>query len=321
MSYLHKSKTALRLLARLDWATLHDRWHHHRAERRIARFGGASFVHQELGFAAVCHPDWPESYDQYCRIGGHARTDGDAWEYTLVRRWLQPGDSAIDAGTNLGLYSFAMADRIGPTGEVLAVDADPTVVEHLDRATRLLGTAVIRSLHGAVSDRSGTLTFFLRTDRSVTADQSLIPDAALRTACTPVEVQAHRFPDLLARLARPDRLALVKMDIEGAEALALSSVPPALLAPAGPLWLVEINPGVLARFGSSPEEVLRFFPDTAFERWIVPKHPLGPVTQGIRHYRADDPLRDSLYYNLIAVPRGGPWESRRASLAANRPTS
>jgi FkbM family methyltransferase len=237
-----------------------------------------------------------------------------------VKQWLRAGDSVIDAGTNLGLYTFVAADRVGPSGEVLSVDADPGIVSRMEKAAALLGTAPIRPLHCAVSDRSGTLTFYVRTDGSTTADQSLIPEAALVSACTPVSVPAHRFTDLVSKLTRAPALSLVKIDIEGAEAQALGTVSPELLNRNGPLWIVEINPGVLARFGTTSSAVIEYFPATEFELWIVPKHPLGSATPAIRHYTSTDPLSDSLYYNLVAVPLGQRWADRRLAIADYRPT-
>ncbi len=321
MSIAGKIKTALSLAVRADWSTLRKRWFIGQAMRQAARHGGRAFVHDQMGFRAVCHPEWIESLDQYCNLLGYTRTAGDAWEFDLVRSWLRSGDAVIDAGTNLGLYTFAAADRIGPPGLVLSVDADPEIVNRLRHASSLLPGVHIEPLHGAVSDRTGSLTFYLRTDRTTTADQSLIPDENLAAACTPISIPAYTFADLLGRVGTDRPLALIKMDIEGAEAMALRTVPPALLGPDGPLWLVELNPGVLARFGADSRTVIDFFKRESFELWLVPKHPLGDPAQarGIRLLSGSDPLTDSLYYNLIAVPGGSRWSDRRNAISSFRP--
>ena len=69
----------------------------------------------------------------------------------------------------------------------------------------------------------------------------------------------------------------MKIDIEGAEACALTAVPALWLTGDGPLWIVEINPGALARFGASPSEVVRNFSAKAFDLQLLPKHPLSEV--------------------------------------------
>lgn len=316
MRYFRKLLTALHLARRLDWDTLRRRWFIFRGQRRLSRLGDAPFVHREMGFPAVCHPDWSESRDQFCSLIGFRNSAGDAWEFSAVRAWLRPGDAVIDAGANLGLYTFAAAERVGPGGEVLAVDADQEILRKLETAIALLAAGQIQPLHAALSDHTGTLTFYLRKDRRTTADQSLVPDPSWADACTAVEVPAYTLRDLIDRLARPQALACVKIDIEGAEALALGTVPPEFLTQTGPLWLLEIFPRVLARFGATPADVIRYFPPQHFDLWLMPKHPFDGSARRIRRFAPADPLTDSLYYNLLAIPLGAGWADRRRAFEA-----
>ncbi|MGI8947755.1 MAG: class I SAM-dependent RNA methyltransferase [Ornithinimicrobium sp.] len=42
----------------------------------------------------------------------------------------QPGESALDLYAGVGLFAAALAERVGPTGEVVAVESDPVAVQH-----------------------------------------------------------------------------------------------------------------------------------------------------------------------------------------------
>ncbi|MFA6547016.1 MAG: FkbM family methyltransferase [Limisphaerales bacterium] len=310
MSIAAKAMTLLRLVARGDWQTVRSRWLYNTATRRAGRHGGKSFVHHDMGYPAVCHPDWVDSLDQFCNMAG------DHWEAALLRDWLRPGDAAIDAGANLGLYSFALADRVGQQGRVLAVDADLFIIEKLRAAAQLLDATQIKPLHAAVADQTGTLTFYVRSDRFSTAEQSLVPSEGTRGACRAVATPALTIADLIRELDRQADLALIKVDIEGAEAMAFRTVPADLLREDGPFWLVEIHPGALARFGATPADIVKCFPMSSFELWLLPKHPLAHVTEPLKLRRLTESelFAESLYYNLLAVPRGQRWRERRLGL-------
>ncbi len=237
---------------------------------------------------------------------------------TLFRKWLRPGDGVLDVGASLGLYALGFADCVGGSGEVISVDADGFAVEKLARSIELTSVRQVRPQHAAVTRQSGTVTFFMRKDRRDTAEQSLVPSDDTKEFCEAVEVSAVTLAELFAELNRPDNLAVVKVDTEGAEVDVLHGAPPRLLTADGPLWQVEIHPGALLRFGATPKDVCRFFPAAEFNLWLLAKHPIDLRSHSLPSLRrlADGELfAESLYYNLIAVPKAPKWADRRQSIA------
>lgn len=318
---LRKLTTALQLLGRLDGRTIRHRFNYNTGQWRIRRHGRQSFVYHDLGFPFVCHPDWPDSVEHFCTERN--RLPGDAWEIDLVTRWLQPGDAVIDAGANLGFYTFRSAALVGSSGRVLAIDASPFVAAKLGASAQLLGLPQVVPLQLALTRTAGTVTFYTRPDRLVTATQSLAPSESEKLLSVPVEVPARTLVQLKEDLRAGSPLSLVKIDIEGAEGPALESVPPEWLGPDGPLWIAEINPESLARFGFSPENILAHFPPEHFQCWLLVKCPLGPlIGPALRAVTPDaaPDFSDSVYYNLVAIPRGGAWRSRRASISRQLPS-
>jgi ubiquinone/menaquinone biosynthesis C-methylase UbiE len=56
----------------------------------------------------------------------------------LIADWLnalrlKPGDRALEIGAGPGFVSFALADRVGPTGVVYALDRSAEALAHLER--------------------------------------------------------------------------------------------------------------------------------------------------------------------------------------------
>jgi FkbM family methyltransferase len=310
MSITAKLGTACGLLARGEWQIFDRQVRLHWRNSRVRRAGNAPFVHETAGHPLVCFPDLPDSVAQYVQGGD------DPWELSLLRTWLQAGDAFIDAGANLGLYSHAIAGHFAGRVRVLALEASPYLVERLGAAARLLGESGLHPVQVAVGADSGEVTFYLARPGCTTVSQSMTLDDT-----TAADYEPHRMPMRpLGRLAAEHlegaQPALVKVDVEGAEPLALQGAPPEWLAPSGPLWLIELNLPVLARMKFRPDDVLQYLPATAFERWLLPKYPLaGQPPARPRPWVATEQYADALFYNLIAVPRGPNLDARRNRIA------
>lgn len=316
MKLLNKLLTALKLLVRLDFATLRRQWEFNRGQFILHRRGSAPFVHQRLGFPSVCHPDWTDSADLFCLNAG------DHWEYQLLAKWLEPGDQFLDLGANLGYYSFAALPAVGATGRVVAVDAAPYIVEKLQLSAKLLGAPNLEPVQFAVTDENGEVSFYVCPSGFITGEQSMRPPDSLLAQSVKVTVPACTLRELQRTRSLDSRLSLVKIDIEGAEGAALRMAPPEWFRADGPLWIVEINPGALARFAVAALEILARFSRTEFDCWLLPKHPCDPkVHPAPRPAEAGDRFADSLYYNFFALPRGPRWRQRALRLAAFFPAS
>jgi FkbM family methyltransferase len=312
MNAFKKALTTLQLVARGDWSLVRRQVKINIGQARLRSHGGKIFSYEALGFPAVCHPDWPDSADQFVNLSG------DCWEMALLKRWIRPNDLVVDAGTSLGLYTFAALQVIKQgTGRILAVDADAYAIEKLAAAAVLLGAAAVVPIHSAIADHDGEATFYVRRDHSVTSEQSLQPSSSQRASpsVAAVTVPLCTLPSLCARHANGRQPQFVKIDIEGAEAAALQAVPESWFAPDGPGWLLEIHPEALRRFGTEPWEVVRRFNSSAYEKWLLPKHALRPgASMALRRLEASERFEDNLYYNFIALPRGARWQERRQAL-------
>ena len=58
-------------------------------------------------------------------------TDDDEPDLKAVRRLVGPGGTVLDVGANFGRYAKALADLVGPTGRVYAVEPVPLTFEIL----------------------------------------------------------------------------------------------------------------------------------------------------------------------------------------------
>lgn len=104
--------------------------------------------------------------------------------------WLdpQPGERALDLYAGVGVFAAALGQRVGPGGSVIAVEADPTAVEHARTNladlpwVRVRGNRVDRELRrlrsgGGRSRRAGTDVVVLDPPRTG-AGKAVIRDIA-----------------------------------------------------------------------------------------------------------------------------------------------
>src|SRR3954471_22621828 len=55
-------------------------------------------------------------------------------EIRFLREAIQPGMRAIDAGANFGVYTLALAQRVGAEGRVWAIEPGEQAAAYLDRS-------------------------------------------------------------------------------------------------------------------------------------------------------------------------------------------
>lgn len=164
---------------------------------------------------------------------------------------LTPEDIVWDIGASVGLFSVHSAAR---TAKVVAFEPDPPTLARLKENVDLnrLGDRVM--LRGcAVGEARGTLE--LASDGLHGFAPALATGQLGRHRAT-VSVPVETIDELVA--AGIPAPTVVKIDIEGAEILALKGGAKVLSGPGRPrLIFIEMHPHFLPNFGSSAEETER----------------------------------------------------------------
>lgn len=137
------------------------------------------------------------------------------WNFVQRARRLRAGDVAVDCGANVGEYTELLARR-GAT--VHAFEPDP--VAFAAAQLRLARFPNVRLYNQAVGTEAGRATLyraknFTDAPEDRTISSTLIASKTNVDAANVVEVEVIDFPAFLAAL--PGRVAMLKVDIEGAE--------------------------------------------------------------------------------------------------------
>ncbi len=143
----------------------------------------------------------------------------------LLRRLLKPGMAYIDVGANVGVYAVLAAGCVGPTGSVVAVEANPRIALLLEDNLALNGFDTrSRTFKLAASHEDGPMTMY-EFARHAGSHTLLATVAAYGVekhseAVTPITVPSRRLSELFSEhdIRSAD---LLKIDIEGFELPAL----------------------------------------------------------------------------------------------------
>ena len=141
-----------------------------------------------------------------------------AWKYRLkidpgeihfIRRYLSPGDLAVDIGAHKGAYAWWMRAAVGKKGRVVAFEPNPSLARKL--ATLVNGKPNIRVENLGVSTGSETRTLVIPEHSAQEASYEIEGDPSART----IETRTVSLDDYFQDRQQP--IKLIKCDVEGHE--------------------------------------------------------------------------------------------------------
>lgn len=167
-------------------------------------------------------------------------------ESAVVARLVGPGDVAADIGANLGWYTNLLSQRVGSSGEVIAVEPIAELVAKMREQADVNGVGDrVTVLEAAVAENSGPL-------RLVRQSTLQISHVKARSEAVPrghiVVVQGATFSDVAGRLT--GEISFVKVDVEGLEAVVLGGILDWIgTAGRSPLIMFEVSASNYQRYG------------------------------------------------------------------------
>lgn len=173
----------------------------------------------------------------------------EPYERRLLESLIVSGTTVIDVGANIGLYTLLFARAVGDRGRVYAFEPEPENLRLLAHNLRTNGCGNVTIVPRAVASSTGTATLFLSTDNR--GDHRLFdPGDGRRSMLVPTVALDEWFA------GHAGAIALVKMDVQGAEMHALAGMR-TLLERHTETWLaLEYWPAGLRRAGASGEALL-----------------------------------------------------------------
>jgi FkbM family methyltransferase len=218
-------------------------------------------------------------------------------EIALFREVVKEGMTVLDIGANIGYYTLVASALVGEAGRVVSFEPEQTNFFLLQKTVELNNRANVSLVCAAASDTEGTSTLYLSDENK--GKHSMASGDDLRGAQT---IQTTTVSIALRSLGIA-HVDVIKMDIEGAEPLALAGMRD-IIERDKPLVLVEYSPGAIHRFNKEPREMLRFFAERGYELSVIDER-TGRLEQikNIETFASQFP--ESRYVNLLCAPAGG----------------
>ncbi len=213
-------------------------------------------------------------------------------EYEFVQRFLRKGMVVLDIGANEGFYTLLAAYCVGKNGFVIAFEPSPRERNRLRMNLGLNLCGNVRVEEAAVADREGVMSLHV-VQTAETGCNSLRPPAVQGpTRILPVDVTTV---DHFLRRNAVERVDFVKMDVEGAELLALKGAKNLFRTIPRPVVMIEVSDLRTIPWGYRSREILDWFCELGFVLY-------SSVGEGQLELLRIDEIQNGSIWNVLAVP-------------------
>ena len=168
----------------------------------------------------------------------------------IIDAVAKPGATVVDVGANIGVIAAYAAMRVGRSARVVAIEPAEDNLVVLRENVRANGLDQVCVIPMAAGRRRETRDFYLRGD--VSAVNSLYPESCYASVSAVARVDVAPLDELIS-----GDVALVKIDVEGAELEVLAGMSRLLAQPSLAL-AIEWHPELQRAAGYAPDALPRF---------------------------------------------------------------
>jgi FkbM family methyltransferase len=221
----------------------------------------------------------------------------DHWLYTgadfephvvsLFLKLINKGNNVLDIGANIGYFSLIASRIVGSIGTVYAFEPTPSTIQKLQKNIQLNNCSNIKVYQKAVSESNGKAIFKIPSDTIKNSGRASFRD--IEENYTSVEVETIHLDSILSEL---EPIQLIKIDIEGAEAMALMGMVQ-LIERDLPVFIMELSDFYLKQLGSSATFILDFFRERNYRVFIN--------GEGLQELNQNIVLKE-YQYDILCIP-------------------
>ncbi|MCP9751946.1 FkbM family methyltransferase [Ferruginibacter sp. HRS2-29] len=208
-------------------------------------------------------------------------------EIVFMQKFLKPGDTFLDIGSNIGLFSLLASGIVGANGKIIAFEPSPLTYSRLMENITLNNFTNITARNIGLSDKPGTLEM-QQSDNGYDAWNTFAPADSGKFHKS-ISVPVATLDDELAGVEK-EKVALIKLDVEGWEKYVLEG---------GLQFLRDHSPTLIIEFTDSNTFAAGYFVQDIFTlleslgyQWFTYENDQLAVEKMRLHYP---------YNNLIAT--------------------
>lgn len=184
-------------------------------------------------------------------------------EIETFRKSLKENMVVVDIGANIGLYSVIAGHRVGPNGKVFAYEPEEENFSILKKNIEINKRKNTTLLQTALSDKKESRFLYLAKDNK--GHHSFAKDSS---AITPIKITTDTLDASLEGFGSP-LVDIIKIDIEGAEPLAIKGMSKTISRNPNIIIFTEIYPNAIRRLNHDPIEFLKLLNSHGLSIWII----------------------------------------------------
>lgn len=200
--------------------------------------------------------EWGLAY--YLSLNGHFEKGTEE----LFCKLLKPGMNVLDIGANLGMFTLHALKK---ECFVYSFEPSPKIYSILNQNIKVNGFAESGRIHtfeAAVSDKEKTISFFVCEGMSGHSNMY----GSEKSDDKEIQVKTVVIDDLPEL---PDKVDIIKMDIEGAEYSALCGMKKVIARNPNVKIVMEFAPENIRRAGVEPAELLKLIRKYGFNYYLI----------------------------------------------------
>lgn len=226
-----------------------------------------------------CFPAYKSFYKVF-------KTKQDAFEISLMKKYINPNDIVLDIGANIGFYAEILSGIVGEKGSVHCFEPDVINFKHLKKRCHPLCNVSINNK--AVADKTQTIKIY--TSKKLNVDhRTYKPDEYDQE----INIEAIAIDEYLKGQA----VSFIKMDIQGFEMSAVKGMVKTM-ENLDLKMLSEFWPYGMRKAGSNVLEYFTFLKSYHFHIYLIENATLIELTEERVKTFLDFP--ESVYMNIFA---------------------
>jgi FkbM family methyltransferase len=199
----------------------------------------------------------------------------------LLFHYLKPGDTFLDVGANVGCFTLPCAKHVGPSGNVMAIEASSKIFLYLKENVAASGLKNIYLEECAASSLDLEKNHFYEAPLDKFGMGSFGPQFNV----SPVELTCRSLDSLL-KDRNISKVNAIKIDVEGYESKVFEGAAKLLMSPDAPLIAFEFADWAEERLDFKLGRAQSVLYDFGYKIWrledfLKKRHPLkAPLTKG-----------------------------------------
>lgn len=220
--------------------------------------------------------------------------DFESFETAIVKTYIKNGFHVLDIGANIGYYSLVFASLVGSQGKVYAFEPTPRTFQILKHNIHQNGfDSVVTPYQYGISNVNQKAQLYINDYNK--GDNRLYKSADMKS----VDIDLVTIDNFLKLDSKID---FIKMDIQGAEALAIKGMFQ-LLQKDKPTVIMEFWPHRIKRLGIEPKEMLQDLQNIGYGFQDIEEHHKKIVSITAEELLNKYPDETELATNIICTIR------------------